>query len=79
MNLMKHGRKWLALQITVVTIYIVLGMSFILAFKQRLTGDWSSLMSVLLLSLSGATAAFMGTNAAITKMGIEHGQPQGEG
>jgi Kef-type K+ transport system membrane component KefB len=79
MNLMKHGRKWLALQITMVTVYVVLVMSFILALSQKLTGDWSALMSVLLAATAGATAMFMQTNSSITKKAMEEGAPPPEG
>lgn len=79
MNLMKHGRKWMALQVTMATVYVVLGMSFILALKTKLTGEWSSLMSVLLVTTSAATAAFMGTNMAITKKALEEGAKPPEG
>lgn len=73
MNLMKHGRKWLALAITTVTVYVVLGMSFTLALMQRLTGDWSALMSVLLAAIAGSTAMFMQTSGSIEKKAMEEG------
>lgn len=73
MNLMKHGRKWLALAITMVTVYVVLAMSFTLALKQSLTGDWSALMSVLLAAVAGSTGVFMGTNMSVEKKAMEQG------
>ena len=43
MNLMKHGRKWLALAINVGAVLLILGMSFYLALTGKLTPEWSAL------------------------------------
>jgi hypothetical protein len=51
-------------------------MSFILALSQKLTGDWSALMSVLLAATAGATAMFMQTNSSITKKAMEEAAPR---
>lgn len=79
MNLMKHGRKWLALAINVGAVLLILGMSFYLALTGKLTPEWSALCQILIGTLTAAVATFMGTNMAITKKAIEEGVTPPEG
>jgi hypothetical protein len=73
MNLMKHGRKWLSLAIMIGFALLILGMSFYLSLRDKLTGDWSTLCQILIGAVAASVAAFMGTNMAITKKAIEEG------
>lgn len=71
LNLMKHGRKWLALALGVGFPSLVLALSFYLALRERLTSEWSSLCQVLVASVAAAVAAFIAGNAWNTGKTIE--------
>lgn len=82
MNLMKHGRKWLALAINVGVALLVLGMSFYLALDGKLTSEWSMLSGIIIGSVTAGVATFMGTNAYNTGKTIEatgEAPPEGGG
>jgi flagellar biosynthesis protein FliR len=71
MNLMKHGRKWLALALNTAGVFLILSLSFYLALRDKLTPDWSSLCQILIGALTASTAAFMAANAYNTGKTID--------
>lgn len=80
MNLMKHGRKWLALALNTFGVFLILGLSFYLALRDKLSPEWSSLCQILIGALTATTAAFMAANAYNTGKTIEAtGSPPPEG
>lgn len=66
MDLLKHGRKYL---LTVVFIGIstaVMIASYVLAFRDKLTGDWVTLCTIFFPALGAATIGFQWSNAKVT-------------
>jgi hypothetical protein len=82
-NFFAKGRKFFLSGFFMLQGLVLLGLSYLLALQEKLTGEWVQLLTIWLPMSAAVTGAFQATNAYVSGKAIEAGKetpPQdGEG